>query len=379
MKKKVLAVLSVSAGAGHVRAAEAIQAYAEKYYGDAVETAHIDVMSLVGTLFKKLYAESYISIVEHHPSLWGYLYRKSDGQQADKMLARFRLALERLNTRKFLSALKKLNPEYVICTHFLPAELLARMIRHEKFDKPVWVQVTDFDIHTLWVQKHMAGYFAASGEVAARMVDRGIAREIIHITGIPVMPVFSEKLSREECCSELDIDPHKPTLLMMSGGFGVGGIDALAERLLAMPGEFQIIALAGKNEELLQKLRILAGRYAGKLFPLGFTRTIERIMTCADFAITKPGGLTSSECLAMGLPMIVVSPIPGQEERNADYLLESGAALKAYDAAGLVYRAATLLQNPKRLNELRQKAAAIGRPDAGRRVLETVLGGERYR
>jgi len=375
MKKKVLAVLSVSAGAGHVRAAEAIKAYAEKYYGDTVEAVHIDLMSLVGALFKKLYAESYISIVEHHPALWGYLYRTSDKQQADKTLARFRLAIERLNTRKFLSELKKLKPDYVICTHFLPAELLSRMIGHGKFDKPVWVQVTDFDIHTLWIQKDMAGYFAASGEVAARMVDKGIARELIHVTGIPIMPVFSETFSREECCREIGVDPRKTTLLMMSGGFGVGGIDVLAERLLHMQGDFQVIALAGRNEELLQNLQHMAARYPGKLFPMGFTQTIERIMATADFAITKPGGLTSSECLAVGLPMIVVSPIPGQEERNADFLLESGTALKAYDAAGLIYRVETLLRNPQRLQEMRQKASAIGKPDAGRRVLEIVLGG----
>jgi processive 1,2-diacylglycerol beta-glucosyltransferase len=188
------------------------------------------------------------------------------------------------------------------------------------------------------------------------------------------MPAFAEEYSPEDCCRELGIDPAKKTLLMMSGGYGVGGIDLLAERLLALQEDFQIVALAGKNEELLRDLQALAARHPGRLYPMGFTRTIERIMATADFAITKPGGLTTSECLAMGLAMIVVSPIPGQEERNADFLLESGAALKAYDAAGLVYRVDSLLKNPQRLEEMRQKAARAGRPDAARRVLEIVLG-----
>lgn len=376
MKKKVLAVLSVSAGAGHVRAAQALCAYAETYYGDSVEAVHIDVMDLVGVLFKKLYAESYLSIVAHHPALWGYLYRASDRQRGDKSLARFRLAIERLNTRKFQSHLKKIRPDHVICTHFLPAELLARLTSHGRFDRPVWVQVTDFDIHSLWVQQHMAGYFAASGEVAARMADRGIPPGRIHVTGIPVMPAFSGKLSRGACCREMGIDPAKTTLLMMSGGFGIGGIDALAERLLAIDTDFQIVALAGRNDALLQKLRGLAARYPARLFPLGFTATIEHVMATADLAITKPGGLTSSECLAVGLPMIVVSPIPGQEERNADYLLESGAALKAYDAAGLAYRVEMLLRDPQRLADMRRRAAAAGRPDAARCVLATVFGGQ---
>ena len=372
MKKQTIAILSVSAGAGHVRAAEALRTTVQKDYPDC-EAVHIDVMSFVSQLFRKFYAESYLSIVEHHPALWGYLYRKADTQKEDRTLKSFRLAIERLNTRSFMTHLKKINPDKIICTHFLPAELLDRQIRHNKFNRPVWVQVTDFDVHAMWVQKQMTGYFAASAEVACRMADRGIPAEKIQVTGIPVMPAFSEKLSREECLAEIGLDPRKRTLLMMSGGYGIGGIDIMARRLLTLQGDFQIIALSGKNEELLHNLESLAIKHPGRLFPMGFTTTIERIMAAADFAVTKPGGLTSSECLAMGLPMIVISPIPGQEERNADYLMENGAALKAYDGAGLVYKAEMLLNNPQQLARMRKRALAIGRPDAARKVLDIVL------
>ena len=125
---------------------------------------------------------------------------------------------------------------------------------------------------------------------------------------------------------------------MMSGGVGIAGTEKLAERLLQLPGDFQIVALAGRNAGMLASLQRIAARFPGRLTPMGYTRTIERAMAASDLAITKPGGLTVSECLAVGLPMIVVSPIPGQEERNADYLLENGAALKACDEAGLAYR-----------------------------------------
>src|SRR6185436_15609078 len=130
---------------------------------------------------------------------------------------------------------------------------------------------------------------------------------------------------------------------MMSGGAGVGGIEVLAKQLAAMPLDMQIIALAGRNEMLLSQLKAIASEYPQRLWPMGFTRSIERVMAAADVAITKPGGLTSSECLAMNLPMIVVSPIPGQEERNADFLLESGTAVKAVDAASLAYKVRRLL------------------------------------
>jgi len=206
------------------------------------------------------------------------------------------------------------------------------------------------------------------------MEERGIPRETIHVTGIPIMPVFGDKRSRVECAAELSLDPQRTTLLMMSGGAGVGGIDKLAERLLKLDRDFQLIALAGKNKKLLAQLALLARRHPKRLFPLGFTRTIERVMTASDLAITKSGGLTTSECLAVGLPMIVVAPIPGQEERNADFLLENGAALKACGPAALAYRVDLLLNDPKRLASLRSGALRMGKPGAARSVLSIVLG-----
>jgi processive 1,2-diacylglycerol beta-glucosyltransferase len=330
-------------------------------------------MELVSSLFRKIYAETYIDIVEHQPAFWGYLYALTDREKADSPLRRLRMAIERLNTRKLNQALAEIAPDQVICTHFLPAQLLSRQREKGRFQQPVWVQVTDFDVHALWIQPHLSGYFAASAEVAWRMIERGIPSNAIHVTGIPIMPAFSESLSRTACAAELGLDPSKMTLLMMSGGAGVGGIERLAERLLRLEQDFQLIALAGRNESLLAQLQILTATYPGRLYPMGFTRTIERVMAVADLAITKPGGLTTSECLAVGLPMIVVSPIPGQEERNADYLLENGAALKAYDEGALTYRVNHLLSQPDLLDRLRQNARQLGKPEAARTVLDTVL------
>jgi processive 1,2-diacylglycerol beta-glucosyltransferase len=192
------------------------------------------------------------------------------------------------------------------------------------------------------------------------------------VTGIPIMPQFSQKLSRPACAAELGLDAHKPTLLMMSGGAGVGGIESLAERLVKLERELQIVALAGRNEALLAALQAIAKNYPGRLFPMPFTRTIERAMAASDVAVTKPGGLTTSECLAMELPMIVVSPIPGQEERNADFLLESGAALKAIDAAALEYKVHLLLERPDRLRAMRERMREQAKPDAAVSVLRLV-------
>jgi processive 1,2-diacylglycerol beta-glucosyltransferase len=372
-KRQKIAILSVSAGAGHVRAAQALQAAAEKWYPN-LETVHVDLMTLVPKLFKTIYADTYIKVVERHPAFWGYLYDKTDRDKVDSALSRLRSAIERLNTRKLKRVLAEIAPDHVICTHFLPAQLLARQIRKGEFKRPVWVQVTDFDVHALWIHEGLNGYFAAHDEVAWRMVERGIPAAGVRVTGIPIMPAFGRKLDRAACAAELGLDPGRKTLLMMSGGAGVGSIQLLAERLLKLEGDFQIVAMAGKNERLLTDLQAMARHHPGRLFPLGFTKVIERAMAASDLAITKPGGLTTSECLAMGLPMIVVSPIPGQEERNADFLLENGAAMKACDAGALAWRVAMLLHEPERLTCMGEKALGLGRPDAARQVLEIVQG-----
>lgn len=210
MTTRKILVLSVSAGAGHMRAAEAIRAYANSTgAGTAVETTHLDVMNYVPSGFRKLYTDFYIKLVNKAPTLWGYLYQVSNEAQADSTMERLRRAIERLNTRALLAEIARFQPDAIICTHFLPAEILSRLIRKNGFSCPVWVQVTDFDLHRLWVHEGMAGYFAANGEVAFRMQAQGIEANKIHVTGIPVMPAFALPLERRECAHEFGLDPNK--------------------------------------------------------------------------------------------------------------------------------------------------------------------------
>lgn len=373
IKRKKIVVISVSAGAGHVRAAEAIRETAALHFPE-LEVVHLDAMNYVSSVFRKTYKEKYLKIIEYHPSLWGYMYRKSDRIEGDdSKMKKFRLAIERLSSVDLINEIERINPDGIICTHFLPPELISRKIRKGKLDVPCWVQVTDFDVHGLWIQPRMEGYFVACEEAAWKLRENQIDLERIHVTGIPIVPQFSAELSKKVCSEELGISSDVPTILMMSGGFGVGDMYSLAERILKTKIECRIIALAGKNEELLKSLNLLSEEYNGKLIPMGFTTTIERIMAASDIAVTKPGGLTSSECLAMGLPMIIISPIPGQEERNADYLLENGVALKALDAAGLEYKIRRLLKNAQKRREMKENALKIANANAARSVLDTVV------
>ncbi len=373
MAGKRILLLSVPAGAGHVRVADAIQACAsiDPCVAGAV---HLDAMAFAAPRLRKVYTNHYIALVRHAPQLWSRLYRMSNEAAPEGWINRLRRRVERRACRRLVEHVTALAPDAIVCTHFQPAEILARQVAAGALRCPLWVQVTDFDLHRMWVHPHVAGYFAPNEEVAFRMRQAGIAQDRIHVTGIPVMPGFARTHESGMCARALGLDPARPIFLLMGGGAGLGGLSAVARRLLEIPADFQLIALAGRNAAELAALHVLAAQYPGRLAPQGYTDQVERLMACADLAITKPGGSTSAECLAMGLPMIVNSPIPGQEDSNANFLLEQGAALKATDLAALEYRVRYLLAHPAALAQMRERARALGRPQAARQVLGAVLG-----
>jgi len=369
---KTILLLSVPAGAGHTRAAQAIHAAAQAGQ-PGTRVIHLDAMAFATPRLRKVYTDLYILLVRRTPTLWSLVYRMTNAAPVDGWLNRLRRWVERRDCAPLLARIAELDPDAVVCTHFQPAELLARRIAEGAFDRPVWVQVTDFDLHRMWIHPHLAGYLAPNDEVAFHLRRHGIAADTVHVTGIPIMPAFASRPDRAECARALGLDPLVTTFLLMGGGAGLGRLSEVARRLLALPGAFQLIVVAGRNAAELAALRALAASFPGRLAALGFTDQVERVMACADLAITKPGGSTTAECLAMGLPMIVNAPIPGQEERNANYLLEHGAALNALDLPALEYRIRYLLAHPARLDEMRACARRLGRPHAAAHVFEAVL------
>ena len=369
---KTIVVLSVPAGAGHTRVAEAIRSRAAADHAD-VKVVHLDAMAFATPRLRKVYTDFYLWLIGRVPGLWRHVYRLTDAARPDGLLNRLRRWIERRDCRLLAAEITALAPDAIVCTHFQPAEILSQQIAAGTLDCPLWVQVTDFDLHRMWIHPHVAGYFAANDEVAFRMREQGIPAHAIHVAGIPTMPAFALEHDRAECARALGLDPALKTILLMGGGAGLGGLSRVAEKLLSIPGDFQLIVLAGRNAAELAALQRLAVRHPGRLAPQGFTDRVERLMACADLVVTKPGGATSAECLAMGLPMIVNAPIPGQEEHNANYLLEHGVALKASDLSTLEYRIRYLLAHPDKLHEMAACARALGRPHAALQVLETVL------
>jgi processive 1,2-diacylglycerol beta-glucosyltransferase len=350
-------ILSASAGAGHNRAAEAISESARAYC-PGVETAWIDSLKYTNRLFSKLYEKSYVWMASYSPSLWGILYKQAGKNSEHQKINQLIELHDRLTYRKLMEHVEEFKPDVAICTHFLPANVLLA----KRVPIPVYIVITDFDAHALWVHRKARGYFVASDEVKVQLARYGYPSEQIRTTGIPIHPVFSQETPREAS--------PKPQILFMSGGFGMGHMESALERILAIPLPFSLTVVAGKNETMRKKLEKIA---AGRATVHGFVTNVHDLMGRSDLIITKAGGLTVSECLAKKLPMVIFSPIPGQEECNADYLLEHGCAVKARTLDVLDYKVLELLENPARLDMMKRACGAMARASAGRDVLRHVL------
>ena len=358
-----LLILSASAGAGHNRAAEAIHESARAYC-PGVETEWVDSLKYTNRVFAKLYEQSYVWLASYSPSLWGILYKQAGKNVEHKKVDKLVELHDRLTYRKLMKHVEEFRPDAVVCTHFLPANVLLA----KKIPVPVYVVVTDFDVHSLWLNRKAAGYFVASDEVKVQLARYGYPAERIRVTGIPIHPVFSQETLPPP--PDPSGAPRKARLLMMSGGFGMGHMEEVLERLLAIRTPFELTVVAGRNEKMKKKLEAIA---AGRAVVHGFVTNVHELMGRSDLIITKSGGLTVSECLAKRLPMVIFSPIPGQEECNADYLLEHGCAVKSRSLDVLDYKVLELLENPSRLDMMKRAAGAAARPFAGRDVLRHVL------
>ena len=369
---KHVLIVSASTGGGHVRAAESLEKCFNECYPN-IRVTNLDMMQYVTWLFKKLYVDVYLDMMRHRRMLFEILYDFTDRDPCSVPWRSFRLWLQRLNSRRATRKFIELNPDHVILTHFTPAEMLDRARRAGMKLPPISVVVTDFDVHWVWVQSTLDEFFVADNEAAARVANRKIASDRIHVTGIPVCPVFARPYSTETSKTKLGLKPDKPVVLLLAGEFGVTKIDDTARRILAHEAGMQLIAVAGRNEPLLALLRTVAQESPGRLLTVGYTTEIETYMAASDLVISKPGGLTTSECLAMGKPMILVNPIPGQEEHNATYLLEHGAAVLTHDQLGVTYKLERIMSQPGRLAQMQEAARSLGKPNAGFDVVETIV------
>jgi processive 1,2-diacylglycerol beta-glucosyltransferase len=370
--KKVL-VLSASAGAGHVRAAQALER-ALIDLNAAEEVRHIDALDYTNKLFRNLYTKAYLDLVNTTPDLFGWLYDRLDKPwKSDRLLQAF----DKLNTRPLVRLLREYRPEILICTHFLPSEIISLLKARERLAYRQAVVVTDFDAHAMWLCNHYEHYFVALDETRVYLTALGIPAEKVSVTGIPIDPVFAQSKDKRAMRNKHGLKQDRATILVSAGGSGVGPVDTLIRSLLQLRNKAQVIAICGRNQELKGRLNQIAARLAPDnpvaLKVVGYTMEMDELMAASELVLGKPGGLTTSEALAKGLVFVIVNPIPGQEERNADHLLEAGAAIRCNNLPVLAYKIDMLLDDPARFSAMQANARRLARPRAAYEIVNKLL------
>lgn len=358
-RRKVLLV-SASIGSGHNQAARAIKAaWESRFPGDSVVIA--DFMDERNSYINYLIKETYLKMIEVSPFLYDMLYRWTQGS---KPQSKTQSLFSWFMKKTMLRLLSRFRPDVVVCTHPFPCAAMAYIKRRKQTAIPLAGAITDFAIHKTWIYPEVDAYLVADSLLQDELVRQGISADRIHVTGIPIHPSFGLK---QQSTTEPALKSEVPMILIMGGGLGLGPIEDVLLRLDRLDLPLHIVAVAGKNAELEQDLRHVAKQSRHDVTVLGYTQDVRRLMRTASLLVTKPGALTISEGLAIGVPMLFCDPIPGQEVDNASFVIDNEAAdwfgaLPSEEIIALLfdtYQRKHILQQAKRLAHPQSAYAAV--------------------
>jgi processive 1,2-diacylglycerol beta-glucosyltransferase len=367
-------VLSATYGGGHQRVAEVL----DRVWRETTPAVRVEIIdffdAFVNRTIAHLTRSMYINSVRHAPKLWGAFYYATGNIRPDSPTQKM---INRLGRRRLAAYIRDHRPDVVVHTHPTPAGVMSDLKAESIVDRPSVVVITDYAIHSQWVHPHVEHYCVATDEIRAGLEDRGFPPERITVTGIPVDPVFTSPLDRDETARRLGLDPTRTTVLVMAGAYAMlGGVVDVYRVLVNSPRRVQAVFICGRDPGLVEKLR-QRSRRRPDFHVHGYVTNVHEWMSVADLLVTKAGGITVSEALAKELPMIVYRPIPGQEDWNTQTVAGAGAAKVARDPRDLARALDTLLSDPGELDAMRRAARALQRPraahDAARAVLDQVV------
>jgi processive 1,2-diacylglycerol beta-glucosyltransferase len=366
MIRRRIAILTLSVGSGHVRASEVIdRALVEG--GEDVEVQILDAIELGRPWFVWVYVHTYWWMLQHAPGLWRRLFdwrqRKQHRSTAPEWV--FRLGCAPLFKRLRLFA-----PHLVIATEIGAAEIAALAKRQGHVSAPILAAQTDFQSEPPWVQSEIDVYCVASDEAKSQLIGWGVSPNRILLCGIPVDPAFALPFDRKEIQQAFGLDPRRPVVLVMGGGMGPMPMEEIIQSLEPCELPLQVMTVAGHDQGLRARLERLKAKSTLTLHSFGWSDRIPELMAAASLLITKPGGVTTSEALAAGLPMILAHPIPGPEERHSRFLEGLGVAVRAYRSSELAQIVSRLLKDSNQLEEMSRRAREVARPDAAHAIAQ---------
>lgn len=370
MTPVTLVATYATAGEGHRRASEAIAAAAAGRQDVTVGLR--DCLQGSAAWFQWTYTQGYLRLVRCAPAAWGALYQGMDAVGASGWLRGLRRLGNRSQEQAFVAWLLDQQPAAVVATHFFPIEVVAALKRRGRLRTKLLSVITDWMPHSFWLDPRVDHYAVASEATRQALIERGVSGDRIAVTGIPIDHRFAAPVDRAALAARLGLDPTLRTILIGSGGFGLGPVEALVRALGTVRGPYQLLVVAGHNETLRHTVETLRPRIPHPMQVYGFVRNMDELMAVSDLLISKSGGLTCAEAMARGLPMLIVSPIPGQEARNSVLLGREGAAAPLRRVSEIVPYVERL-QQADGLSAMAAAARRLGRPQAAQAVLDLAL------
>jgi processive 1,2-diacylglycerol beta-glucosyltransferase len=364
--KRIL-LLYISEHSGHHCASLAIE-HALKSIDPAVETLNINCFNYTNPILEKVINRAYMSVIKARPEIWDYLY---DNPDVLKNTQKLREMIHRFNTGKLNTLIGEFKPDAVVCTQAFPCGMIADYKKSLGLNMPLVGVLTDYAPHSYWVYNNVDSYIVPSPETGKKLIENGIDPDKIKVFGIPVDPKFNRRIDVESVCGKLNLDSGTPRILIMGGTQGLGPIKEVVRLLDRSRLNAQSVVVAGTNKRLFKWLSRC--RFRKKTLVLPYAPNIDELMGIASFIITKPGGITTAEALAKGLPMLIISPLPGQEAMNTKFLLREGVAVKAEDPQDVVVLLEELLYNKNKLKAMSNKALSLSKPDSAFSIAKLVL------
>lgn len=366
---------STNISAGHKRAAEAV-ACAVIAESPAARIIERDAMTLMGRTRRKFLTDAYLGIIRYRPDFWNYLYQKKSISAGINKLGRIFMA--RIN-EAFEAEIEAHRPDVIICTQAIPARILGDLKVRGRCSPPLLAVATDYGIHPYWAHPAIDAYAVPCEEAARELMCDEISPDRIHVTGIPVDRVFENPPSRTMARHSLGLPSDGIFVLVVGGGNGLSITAEHVQAIERIPGIAGTLVITGCNRKLEREIAGLAPVSDKIRLVYSTVSEIERFYAAADILVSKPGGLTMSEATAMGMPIIMISPLPGQEVRNAEFLSRAGAAILAEDTPALSARLGELVGDGAKRSSVAEASYQVGRSDAARRIATVALNMSRSR
>lgn len=368
---KQIKILFISApiGSGHIRAAQSIQQALNENHPD-IETKLTNVFDFFNPKLGKTILNVYLKILKLYPQAYGMAYGWGNN-------SRFALWGRRLISQYLANRMRhyiqSYNPSVIVCTHATPAGLVANLRHRGLLHIPAIGVVTDFTIHRLWIYPELTHYYVAQEGIRISLADYGIPLNQSSISGIPIMRQFINRQDKASMLRTLGLNEHAKTVLIMGGGAGIMPLDQLVQVCCEIETVIQLIVVAGHNQTMYNKLSNIKNTTNKSILLYGYTDNIHELMGVADLLISKPGGVSSAEALAVGLPLVIFKPIPGVEEANTEYLVHTGAAVRADNLKEVKELVQELLHNNQHRERMQNLSSSAGKPQAAASIAAGIL------